>query len=152
MKWINLFGLILQFLAFWFAAPELLGKSTLERFELGLKRLVSAIPMIVIMLIILLYSALTAGIGIYKGMKGASEGLEEGEMMNYLITLGLAMVVYFIFIFASKRIQRWLAKTVADPLIDKLIDQGETRKNALIIGAVIFSVGFLLQSLSILFT
>tara|TARA_B110000046_G_scaffold183520_1_gene219774 strand:+ start:660 stop:848 length:189 start_codon:yes stop_codon:yes gene_type:complete len=62
------------------------------------------------------------------------------------------MFVYFIFIFASKRIQRWLAKTVADPLIDKLIDQGETRKNALIIGAVLFTVGFLVQTLSILFS
>lgn len=152
MKWVNLFGLILQFAAFWFAAPELLGKSTLERFEIGLKRLVSAIPMIVIMLIILVYTATTAGYGIYKGMKGASEGLEEGEMVNYFITMGMAFTVYFIFIFLSKRIQFWLAKRVADPLIDRLINQGETRKQALIIGAVLFTLGFLLQSVSILFS
>lgn len=152
MKWINLFGLVLQFAAFWFAAPELLGKSTLERFEIGLKKLVSALPMIVIMLIILAYTAATAGYGIYKGLKGASQGLEEGEMLNYFITMGVAFVVYFVFIFTSKRIQRWLAKAVADPLIDRLINQGETRKQALIIGAVLFTLGFLLQSISILFS
>lgn len=152
MKWINLAGLILQFIAFWLAAPELLGKSTLERFEMGLKRLVAAIPMIVFMGIVLTYTAVTAGYGIYKGLKGANEGLEEGEMMNYFIVMGIAFTVYFVFILFSKRLQRWLRKTLADPLIDGIINQGETRTKALIVGALFFTLGFFLQVIALLAT
>ena len=152
MKWINLFGLILQFVSFWFAAPELLGQSTMQRFEKGLKKLVSAIPLIIILIFVLSYALATAGYGIYNGLKGAELGLEENELMNYFITMGVAFAFYFVFLIFAKRIRRFLEKRVANPLIDKLINQGEVRKQALIIGAILFSIGFLIQAIIIILT
>lgn len=152
MKWINLLGLTLQFLSFWFAAPELLGQSTMQRFEKGLKKLVSAIPLLVILIFVLSYALATAGYGIYKGLKGAEHGLEENELMNYFITMGVVFSFYFVFLFFAKRIRKMLEDRVATPLIDKLINQGEVRKQALIIGAILFSIGFFMQAVSIIVT
>ncbi len=44
MKWFAIAGLIMQFVAFWLAAPELLGVDALKRFENGLVKLLSRLP------------------------------------------------------------------------------------------------------------
>jgi hypothetical protein len=145
MKWINLIGLTLQFLAFWFAAPELLGEQAMRKFEAGLKRLISALPIIIIFLVIALYAIGTAGYGIYTGLKGAESGMDDSAFMSYMLTLGVVFAIYLPFVFLYKRIQDWLKKKIANRLIDGLIARSEVRKQALIIGALLFSLGFLMQ-------
>ena len=108
MKWINAIGLILQFAAFWFAAPELLGAKTLKRFEIGLTRLLSSIPLIILMIGCVGYGLSFAIAGVLKGMKGAEEGLSESEFYSFIITLGIGTLVYIVFMFFFNRIMAWL--------------------------------------------
>lgn len=145
MKWVNVIGLILQFAAFWFAAPELLGAKTLKRFEIGLTRLLSSIPLIILMIGCVGYGLSFAIAGVLKGMKGAEEGLSESEFYSFIITLGIGTLVYIVFMFFFNRIKAWLEKRIAEPLISGLISNNHIRSTALIIGAVLFTVGFILQ-------
>jgi hypothetical protein len=144
MKWINIIGLIFQFLAFWFAAPELLGSESLRRFEKGLIALIGKIPTVIIT-----FSALAIGGGM--SWYGINTGLEASEKdatgmiytMITIIVLSVVIMVYFIF-FAGKT-QRWIQAKMATPLVEKLIMNGESRKSALIAGAVLFTLGFVMQ-------
>ncbi len=145
MKWINAVGLLLQFIAFWLAAPELLGEPTLRRFEKGLKKLVTQLPIIVIWLIVLGYGITSTLFSVMKGLDAAKNGTTIGSMTSFYITLGIFSGVYFIFIAFYKRIKKWLETKLAQPLVEKLINNTETRKQSLILGAVLFSVGFMLQ-------
>jgi hypothetical protein len=147
MKWLNALGMILQFISFWFAAPELLGVSTLKRFEKGLQKFISIIPMILLMIIIAGFGIGLGLMGFLKGLKGASQGLEEGEFFRYLAILGGVSIVYVIFVIRFKRIERWLEMKLAKPLTERLINSNHTRTNALIIGALLFTIGFVCQFL-----
>lgn len=145
MKWVNIIGLCFQFVAFWLAAPELLGESTLKRFEKGLERLVSAIPSIVLLVIMAVYGSYFFYNGI-TGVLAAQEGeLEEGAIRNYFIILVVFSALYMTYIFMYKRISAQIKLRISEPLIHKLINNNESRKNALIVGAIIFSLGFFLQ-------
>jgi len=145
MKWINASGLILQFLAFWFAAPELLGESTLKRFESGLRKFIGRIPILLLMVGVLAYAFLFAVIGLMKGLDAAKHGMEETEMYRFFWVLGLSSLAYFVAIIFYKRILNWLDRKLALPLTEKLIHNNQTRKTALLIGGVLFSIGFILQ-------
>jgi len=150
MKWITATGLILQFFAFWFAAPELLGASTLKRFEKGLRKLIALIPLVFMTLVILGYGLTFFISGIVKAVKSQTEGIEEGELFEFFITLGVASILYFIFIFYYKKIKAWLETKVAQPLIYNLIENNHIRSISLVIGAVLFTLGFVLQIIAVL--
>lgn len=150
MKWLNALGLLLQFLAFWFAAPELLGAATLKRFESGLRRFIRRIPMLIGLCIILSY-ALYFGIqGFMKGLEASENGVQHSEIYSFYIQLGIAFIVYIVFMIFYKRIIQWMDLKLAQPLTEMLINNNQTRKISLIIGAVFFSIGFLLQFFVIL--
>lgn len=56
------------------------------------------------------------------------------------------MAAYVVFmVFFYKRLQVYLQANVAEPLIEKLINNNQTRKAALILGALFFTVGFVAQ-------
>jgi hypothetical protein len=106
MKWLNAIGLILQFVSFWFAAPELLRAGTLKRFENGLRNLISKLPALAIGLV---------GAGTGVGLRyGAMEGMQAAEQADYdfvptLIIIGSVSLSYFLYmIFLNKRLQRLL--------------------------------------------
>ncbi len=145
MKWINALGLILQFLAFWFAAPELLGASTMARLEKGLTKFFSKLPLIFILLLIGFYVGFYVIGAMVKGIKAGSEGIEKAEIMQFYIELGIASTLYFLLIAFYKKINAWLYNKMAVPLILRLIHENETRRIALFIGAILFSIGFLMQ-------
>lgn len=145
MKWVNAIGLLLQFVAFWLAAPELLGEPTLRRFEKGLKKLVTQLPMIIIWIVILGYGVTSLVISLLKGWDAAKNGTSAESMTAFYITLGIASGLYFIFMIFYKRIKKGLETKLAQPLVEKLINNTETRKQSLILGAVLFSLGFMLQ-------
>ncbi len=144
MKWINILGLCLQFFAFWFAAPELLGAETMKRFEEGMAKFISKIPALFIG-----FLGLALGIGLsFYGIKTglqAKEGTGPYPFKNILIILliSAAYMVYMIFFY--KKFQHFLAHSFAEPLVQKLINNNEARKTALLFGAMLFTTGFALQ-------
>ncbi len=145
MKWVNAIGLLLQFIAFWLAAPELLGELTLRRFEKGLKKLVTLLPMIIIWVVILGYGVTSLILSLLKGFDAAKNGTTAESLTLFYIKLGVATIAYFVFMFFYKRIKKGLETKLAQPLVEKLINNTETRKQSLILGAILFSLGFMLQ-------
>lgn len=145
MKWINAIGLVLQFVAFWLAAPELLGESALRRFRNGLEAFLARLPMAFFLIIVLGFSFGFGGLGIWKGIKASQSGMEVGEMTRFYVLLGIGMAVYFVFLIFSKKVMRWISEKFSKPLVQKLIQEDRMRKNSLIIGAILFTVGFLFQ-------
>lgn len=150
MKWLNAFGLLLQFLSFWFAAPELLGDSFLKRMQGGLKAFVTKFSVVIFMIVILGYGLTFSVLGIVKGMKAAEEPISQNEMIRYYLVFGIATFAYLLFIFNFKKIKLWLDNKIAGPLVERLIQNPDLRKNALITGAILFTMGFLMQFFSII--
>jgi hypothetical protein len=145
MKWINALGLLLQFISFWFAAPELLGVNTLKRFESTLRKFVASLPLIILLAFILVYAVSMSVLGIMKGLKASEVGLEKNEMLQVYTIMGICLILYFVFLFFFKRIKNWLDIHLAQPLVSGLINNNKTRSSALIVGAILFTIGFLLQ-------
>ncbi|MBI1306808.1 MAG: hypothetical protein GC181_09355 [Bacteroidetes bacterium] len=143
MKWLNLAGLTLQFLAFWFAAPELLGESTMKRLENGLIRLVSSLPVILIAGGAIVFGVFMAIAGVRFGLEAGREGAENLNLM--FVILGVSVISTLYFALFSAKTTRWMKRKYATPLINKLIASEQFRKTALQLGAVLFSVGFVLQ-------
>lgn len=141
MKWINIIGFVFQFLSFWFAAPELLGSDTLKRFEEGLIKLMSRLPAL-----LLGGGGVVFGLmmGIYGVYKGASADAQTNYTQTFFIIIGIS-VLYFVLILFYKKIERWIERKFAKPTIENLIKNNESRKTALMIGAVLFTVGFMCQ-------
>ncbi|MFT5722920.1 MAG: hypothetical protein ACI9JN_000025 [Bacteroidia bacterium] len=152
MKTLTVIGLICQFFAFWFAAPELLGAQTLIRMESGIKKLVTYIPIIVTLTIILGYGLTFIGISGYNAYQMSQTGEIYINPTIYFITMGLFTLLYIVFMFRYKKIKSYLENKVAIPLTFKLLHNNETRKNALIIGAILFTFGFVAQLIAVLLT
>jgi len=137
----NIIGLCLQFLAFWLAAPELLGAETMKRFEAGLVKIISQLPG-------MLFGFVGFSLGMGMGVYGFYTGMQGDKALVYksMYIMGGIMVVYVIFmVFFYKRLQVYLQARVAEPLMQKLINNNESRKTALVFGAILFTAGFVMQ-------
>jgi hypothetical protein len=145
IKWLNILGLVLQFIAFWLAAPELLGVEALKRFETGLVKIISQLPGL---LFGFLGFSLGMGLGIYGFYTGMQGDREKVFSSMYLMAGVMAGYVLFM-VFFYKRLQVYLQRNVAEPLIEKLINNNQTRKAALVLGALFFTVGFLAQLVAV---
>ncbi len=146
IKWITVAGLCMQFVAFWLAAPELLGVDALKRFENGLVKLLSRLPGYTIGFIGFATGVSLGVYGMMVGMKGDAALVKEA-----MIWIGVVFLLYIMFvIFFYKRLQNYLKRNVAEPLIQNLITNNQTRKTALVAGAVLFSLGFVCQVVSII--
>ena len=150
MKWINALGLLLQFISFWLAAPEIIGDNGLMRMQNLIKKLISNLSVIILSLFILsitLYFAIT---GIMKGITASTAGISAEELTRYYIILGFSMLLYVLFMFRFRYIRNAIDEKIAAPLLDKYIHNDRLRKNSLITGALLFTVGFLMQFIIIL--
>ena len=151
MKWINLTGLLLQFIAFWLAAPELLGQEALKRFEKGLVSFISTLPSILMGLLGIGFGASMAFYGISEGLK-AAEGAQTDIVQTMVLIAMISVILMVYFLVFAKRTQKWMKRKFAEPLMTRLIENNESRKQALIVAAVLFSIGFLLQVVAIALT
>lgn len=145
MKWLNILGMVLQFLSFWCAAPELLGEPAMKRLEQGMTRFVARIPVILVFGGMLLYAALMASFGVYEGVAAGRGGATTMDLGRYAVILGLACVVYVGFLLFHKRILRFLETALAQPLVHHLVASADARRNGLFLGAILLTTGFLLQ-------
>ena len=116
MKWINALGLILQFLSFWLAAPELLGETTLKRFEAGLRKFISSIPIIIFSIIAFCYGLYFGIAGTMKGIKASQEGQTIQEYYSFYILMCLATILHLILVFRYKKVIAWLDVKFAKPI------------------------------------
>ena len=108
MNWIKTLSIIsisLQFVSFWFAAPEVLGREWLQKAEVLLRKGIKTIPGFIMLL-------LGAAIGMLTPKSFRDFNL---KILIPLVLFFLVMVVF------SKKIQQILDKKIAAPLLNKLI-------------------------------
>jgi uncharacterized SAM-binding protein YcdF (DUF218 family) len=80
-----------------------------------------------------------------KGIQASQEGIKQEAFINYFIVIGFCTLLYFVFIAFYKKIKRWLETSLAEPLVTQLIENSQARSSALVVGAILFSLGFILQ-------
>lgn len=151
MKWLNLLGMVLQFLSFWCAAPELLGEGTMRRLETGMTRFVARIPVILVLGGMLLYALGLGLFGLVEGLRAGRGDHVPMDTNSYFVFLGCAMVAYAVFMVFHKRILGWLEHRLAQPLVHRLVANADTRRNALVLGAVLLTTGFVFQLVVVMF-
>jgi len=150
MKWLNALSILLQFISFWLAAPELIGDVSLKRLNAFLQKFVSNISMIILTLLILGFSLWMGINGILKGLEYSKSGMSSEDLISQLTILGVACGVYLVFMIYFKRIKLWLDKRVSIPLVNKFTYSDSFRRNSLLVGALLFTFGFLIQFVIIL--
>lgn len=102
MKWLTFFGLIFQFVAFWFAAPELLGGVTLKRFEKGLISFIRKLPTLLIVAIAVMLGLTIIIFGIQQGIKASeNHSIDFIYIMVFILVVSALLMIYFI-LFAIK--------------------------------------------------
>lgn len=129
MIWLDRVGMVLQFLAFWLIAPEVLGHAGVHRLRSGLKRLIELALVVPFGLgIVLLTWAL-----LFR------EFAEHLASWHRLLGLGIVTLAVFLASYWLFRRQRLMK------LLDEIEADEQIRSRLLRIGAAAFSVGFLLQ-------
>jgi hypothetical protein len=128
MKLLNISGMLLQFFAFWFAAPELLGVEKLKQWEDKIKTFASKIPTIALGVpgIILLAVFLTS----------------DSNKGGFPYSLPLVLLALFSL---RKKLQTHIQERVIGPFFDNLLESDDARHKYLRYGAFLFTIGFFLS-------
>ena len=144
--WMNRVGIILNFISFWFAAPEILGEERLRKIEASFEKVVKAgstclvvflfvtlIPLFVIMLFFLMPALIT---GIMMLFTGSSLWAGIKTLLAVIgFWLGVALLVQVVN----------LVPELTERFLNMLADNQRIRQRALILGALLFVLGNILQ-------
>lgn len=129
IKILTLIGLILQFISFWLAAPEILGPDWIVKTEDFFRKLIRKIPTVVL-------SFLGAIIGVifYQSMR-----------LDTILILVMICIIFILLLIFHKRIEYFLDHKISNPLIQKLIISNNFRFTLLKFAAIFFTIGFIIQ-------
>ena len=135
LKVLSIVSITFQFISFWLAAPEVLGSEWLKKTESLIRKAILAIPNIVL--------------GILGMIVGYSfmEGVDD---LNYWILVPAILLLIFSLVFA-KKIKKKLDLKVTAPILNKLIINDSFRFTLLKTAAMLFTLGFLLQIITIIY-
>jgi hypothetical protein len=171
--WINRTGLIFDMLAFWFAAPEIIGEAKLRgviRLLIGIvKMLVMFLIAAIVILVPLYFGVLQLiGSGIFPPNPDLSPeqiwamGIAEkialprpwGLIVSIILII-LSFVDWFLFKFGFEAYNGSgrsdvLVDSVSEFILAPLLKNSDVRYRALLIGSVLFMLGFLLQFIATL--
>ena len=121
--WLNRIGLVLDFVAFCCASPEILGKKKLQNIERALEKL-----------IVYLYKALTWFLVALSTVLEIIVNLFTLSNFTELTVGWLNVALY------------WLTDRL-NKILSRLTDDSKLRARALLVGAIFFVAGFILQLL-----
>lgn len=141
--WINRIGMLMDFLAFWFAAPELLGERRLKAME---KIVVESakgcyFSLGCLMPIILWFLIIPWVDELLRPLRGAPT---SKVLITGLILTSLALLLWWIL----SNLSFTLVKRAMRAVVHFFSDDSRTRRRALSIGAAFFVIGFILQLIS----
>ncbi|WP_322969176.1 hypothetical protein [Faecalibacter sp. LW9] len=129
IKILTLIGLILQFISFWLAAPEILGPDWIVKTEDFFRKLIRKIPTVVL-------SFLGAIIGVifYQSIR-----------LDTILILVMICIIFILLLIFHKQIEYFLDHKISNPLIQKLIISNNFRFTLLKFAAIFFTIGFIIQ-------
>lgn len=127
IKIFTIIGLVLQFLAFWMAAPEILGADWLRKTEDLIRKMIRQFPQVIL-----------AVLGMALGMMFYFSKSSTIIFVLVLIIIGLMLIFY-------KKLEQVLDEKISKPLIEKLILNDAFRFTLLKFAALFFTLGFVIQ-------
>lgn len=142
MKWANAAGILLQFLSFWLAAPELLGLERLQAIEGRVRGLIRHLPGLVFALVGLSMAVFGTWFGIHSSSTPHFLLDHPRAAPAYFIAVTLVMVPLLLF---HRRITAALERWLVAPLLRRLIMDEGVRVRSLFLGAAFMTVGVVLQ-------
>jgi len=148
---VNRIGMILEFFSFWFAAPELLGEDRLRRLRDSFGRGVKALPSLTAKVLcgILLFGAPGILIVVYQRRVFSYLSWSFSHWSHLLVGNVVEEVIGIAFLFLAVAFEffafEFLTKHVAKPILTKLADNNRLRQNSLVLAAILFVAGFMLQ-------
>jgi hypothetical protein len=130
---ITLTGMTMEFFSLWFVAPEILGEDRLARLEHWIERPLAYV---------------VDHKQVYPIIGGIAGGL-LGILIDYLdITIVNTWITFFV-AFIAGGFAGWLVVTLADRgipvILSELARDEQVRRRAIVVGAVLFIIGFILQ-------
>ena len=121
--------MLLGFLSFWFAAPEFIGEQRLRAWERALVAGVLRLPKgLQWLLAVVNASAVTA----YLIWKFVYRAIPDYILLFPVLTVSVLMLMY-------------LSQIFVEPIVSRLANDSRVRQRALFVGAVLFTLSFLLQ-------
>ena len=139
MDWIKIASIAsisLQFISFWFAAPEVLGSEWLQKAEAIIRKGIKTIPGFLMLII-----GVVVGFLIPKSLSD----------FNLKLIIPLACIFLLVVVF-SKRMQKILDEKISVPLLNKLIINQSFRFSLLKTAALLFTLGFIIQIITIIYS
>jgi hypothetical protein len=145
--WLNRSGLILDFTAFWFAAPEFIGESRLKSWERMLAAVIKRTPTVVkaivqgLGLVMCVLSIWGPNLRITRFIFGSSghavQKLTWWQVLTHMWPFCISLAI-------------WLSlnafwKYAIPPILSKLAKDNNARKSSFFFGAVLFMIGTILQ-------
>ena len=131
-KVLNLVGVLLEFLSFWFAAPEILGEERLIKLESGLERAIKLLPVVVGARWTVAAVGMVAALVVGTGMEDPWEWLGLLGLTSAAVGTGMAVVTITL-------------EKVVPHVLRVLADDERIRQRSLAVGAVLFMIAFLCQ-------
>ena len=127
IKIFTLLGLILQFVAFWMAAPEILGADWLKKTEEMIRKAINQLPQLILAVL-----GMAMGVMFYHSMS------------SFFVFVVVIMIIILLLIF-YKKVEKLLDEKISKPLVNKLIINETFRFTLLKFAALFFTLGFLIQ-------
>ncbi|MGV0753954.1 hypothetical protein [Empedobacter brevis] len=133
IKVFTILGLVLQFLAFWMAAPEILGVDWLRKTEGLIRKMISQLPQLILAVL-----GMVLGVMFYHSMRS-------------IFAFVVVIIIIAILLLLYKKLGQVLDEKISKPLIKKLILNDTFRFTLLKFAALFFTLGFIIQITLVLF-
>ncbi|GEM53682.1 hypothetical protein [Empedobacter brevis] len=133
IKVFTILGLVLQFLAFWMAAPEILGVDWLRKTEGLIRKMISQLPQLILAVL-----GMVLGVMFYHSMRS-------------IFAFVVVIIIIAILLLLYKKLGQVLDEKISKPLIKKLILNDTFRFTLLKFAALFFTLGFIIQIALVLF-
>jgi hypothetical protein len=149
-KSLKIIGSILQYISFWLAAPEILGESRMVAVERWISSVLVFVPRLVIVLTGWVAAFLTSALAVRAALDYFGVGLlfEHGSdghlLIDTLLAICVAVAIYGSAWLAMRCFAK-LADWVLASLIRRLAHDTPFRQRCLIVGAIVFTMGFVLE-------
>jgi len=134
--WVNRVGIVLEFLSFWFAAPEILGEGRLRALEQRVEQGIRVLPWVAL--------GVMGAVGMILQVVFALIA-KSWSRRTANVACVVAMVATFWYCMRMATVVGKLRLKVVPSLLHVLADEESIRQRSLAVGAVLFVVGFLLQ-------
>jgi hypothetical protein len=148
VKALNLLGIVLEFLSFWFAAPEILGERRLRAIERRLEKGIEKSPLT------LLWVAMVAALALmwvvtmamcWVTLRLMLVGMTPVDVLANVLAVVVMALLPMCVLSAALTVAIKLQEKVVPPLLRVLADDERIRQRSLVVGAVLFMIAFLCQ-------